>query len=367
MKAITARLLIVLAFIGCSFVGANASTLRAFSPADVVGRASGVGSRAAVLLRDGTVCAIEVNDPSQCTALGTLPAAVTKIIGDNSGMFDGVFDLLGDGVPQLFVDYWPEYNDPNCLAPYNTAPVRPGEVAGCDAVALLVYRYSGKGYQRYLTLNAPSAGYAPGAWFLDESPRKAIFKTRCGGSSGSCFFYLDLHKRSLEQISDEYFLEGEPTVEDIDHDGNAEVFIPARGRDRTATQGAALLRWTGATYRVWWPDWNAPPYVIYARMAQVGGDRFKEIVAILDTGAGWSAGSSARELGVWKLTAGKWRLIAKIGLSPSDAIGFPRLNRVIPEPHGARILLSSIHEQDSVTCRYSDSKITCSRSPRAAK
>jgi hypothetical protein len=320
-----------------------------------------------VILRAGTICALDANDHSQCTSLGSLPASDTKIIGDSSyANFDGVFDLLGDGVPQVFVDYWPQNNDPNCLPPYNKDRSTSGE-AGCGAMALLVYRYSGGGYHRYLTLNAPSAGYAPGAWFLDESPRKAIFETRCGGSSGECFFYLDLHKRSLEQISDDYFLEGKPTFEDIDHDGNAEIFIPARGRDRTATQGAAILRWTGTTYRVWWPDWKKPPYVIYAQMADIGGDNVKEIIAILDTGADWGFGSSVRELAVWELTAGKWRLVAKTGLSPSDAIGFPRLERVIPEPHGARILLSNGGAGGTFTCRYSGRKITCPPSPRAAK
>ncbi|WP_331960912.1 hypothetical protein [Candidatus Binatus sp.] len=365
---ITARLLIILAFIGCSFVGANAGTLRTFSVTDVVRKASGVGSQPAVILRDGTVCAIEANDHSQCTSLGTLPASDAKIIGDSrTANFDGVFNLLGDGVPQVFVDYWPQYNAPDCLAPYNQTPYRPGEKTGCDAIALLVYRYSGGGYQRYLTLSAPTEGYAPGAWFLDESPRKAVFQTRCGGSSGECLFYLDLHKHSLEPISDYYFLEGEPVFEDLDHDGNAEIFIPARGRDRTAAQGAAILRWTGTTYRVWWPDWERPPYVIYAQIAQVGGDGFKEIVAVLDTRNDSIWGPSARELAVWKLAAGKWCLVAKTTLSPSDETGFPQLAGVIREPRGARILLTNGDEGGTLTCRYPGRKITCPPSPRAAK
>ena len=160
MKGLAGRLVIVIAFLGGSFVCARADPSRTFSDADVVGRSSGVGSRAAVVLRDGAVCTIDAIDPSQCTALGTLPAAVVKIIHDNDGKFDGVFDLLSDGVPQVFVDYWPQYNDPNCLPPYNETPYwTKGPAAGCDAMALLVYRNSGNGYQRYLTLNAPSAGY----------------------------------------------------------------------------------------------------------------------------------------------------------------------------------------------------------------
>ncbi len=369
MKGIAARLVIVIAFVGGSFVCARAGTSRTFSDTDVVGKASGVGSRAAVVLRDGTVCTIDAIDPSQCSALGTLPAPVVKIIHDNGGKFDGVFDLLGDDVPQVFVDYSPRYNDPNCLPPYNKTPNwTSGPAADCDAMALLVYRNSGNGYQRYLTLNAPTEGYGPGAaWFLDEYERKAIFETRCGGSSGSCFFYLDLHKRALELISDDYFLEGEPIFEDIDHDGNAEIFIPARGRDRTATQGAVLLRWTGSTYRVWWPQWKPPPYVIYAQTAYAGHDHIKEIVAILDSGADAENGSPARTLGVWRLSAGKWRLVAKTALPPAETMTTPTLDGIISDPHGARILLTIDDSGKSFVCRYSDRKITCPPSPGAAK
>ncbi|MGD0118885.1 MAG: hypothetical protein ABSD30_12525, partial [Candidatus Binatus sp.] len=228
-------------------------------------------------------------------------------------------------------------------------------------MALLVYRNTGSGYQRYLTLNAPTAGYGSGdAWFLDESVRKAIFETRCGGSSGDCLFYLDLRKRSLELLSDDYFIEGTPTFEDIDHDGNAEIFVPARGRDRTAGQGAVILRWTGNTYRVWWPNWKAPPpYVIHAQLAYVGGDHLREIVAVLDPGANVYNGSPARQLAVLRLVAGEWHLVAKTALPPSDGIADPTIEDVIPERRGARILLSGYDSGGPFTCRYSDRKITC--------
>jgi hypothetical protein len=111
VKAVAFRLIVVLAFVGCSLACADANTLRTFKAADVVGNASGVGSRATVILRDGTVCAIDPVDPSECSALGTLPAVIVKIISDNGGRFDGVFDLLGDHFPQVFVDFWPESDD----------------------------------------------------------------------------------------------------------------------------------------------------------------------------------------------------------------------------------------------------------------
>ena len=358
MNAIACGLLVVLAFLGCSFACANADTLRTFKAADVVGNATGVGSRAAVILRDGTVCTVDSVAGDECSPLGSLPSSVVKIVRDADGRFDGVFDLLGDDVPQVFVDYWPTSKDPNCLPPNNDGT---SWLDGtCDAMALLVYRNTGSGYQRYLTLNAPTAGYSSGdAWFLDEPVRKAIFETRCGGSSGDCLFYLDLCKRSLELISDDYFIEGTPTFEDIDHDGNAEIFVPARGRDRTATQGAALLRWTGTGYRVWWPDWKPPPYAIYAQMAYVGADHVKEIVAIVDPRTDVKDGSPARELGIWRLVAGKWHLVAKTGLPPTETLMAPTFDAVISEPHGARILISGYDSGGPLSCRYSDRKITC--------
>jgi hypothetical protein len=359
MKAVGLRVMIVVAFVGCSPGGAIAGALRALDASDVVGKASGVGSRPAVILRDGTVCAIEPIDPLECNPLVTIPAVAAKsIVAYGGGKFAGVFDLLGDGTPQVFVNYWPISNDPNCLPPNYDAHSSPNDA--CDAMALLVYRSSKDGYQLYLTLNAPTAGYGSGdAWFLGEFPRKAIFETRCGGSSGECLFYLDLHKRSLEPISDDYFLEGIPTFEDIDHNGNAEIFVPARGRDRTATQGAAVLRWTGDTYRVWWPHWKGPPYVIHAQLAYTGGDRFKEIVAVLDPAADVENGSPARELAVWKLIAGRWHLAAKTALAPSDGIASPVIEDVIPESRGARILLSNGDARSIFTCRYTDRKINC--------
>ena len=63
MKGLAGRLVIVIAFLGGSFVCARADPSRTFSDADVVGRSSGVGSRAAVVLRDGAVCTIDAIDP----------------------------------------------------------------------------------------------------------------------------------------------------------------------------------------------------------------------------------------------------------------------------------------------------------------
>lgn len=98
-------------------------------------------------------------------------------------------------------------------------------------------------------------------------------------------------------------------LEDIDHDGTAEIVLEGRGYDRTAVNGAALLRWQKDNYRIWWPNWLSLPYVMYAQMTDVDGDGSKEIVAILDQensplDGSWGYGSLLRANGSW-LT--RWR------------------------------------------------------------
>jgi hypothetical protein len=114
MKTIAARFLMVIVCMVCSFVGANAATLRTFGPNDVAGKAEGVGSLPSVILRDGTVCAVDKAHPSQCGALVKVPKKVVEAIGKSYGQFDGLFDLLGEGTPQVFLNYWPDSTDPNC-------------------------------------------------------------------------------------------------------------------------------------------------------------------------------------------------------------------------------------------------------------
>jgi hypothetical protein len=228
----------------------------------------------AMVLRDGTVCQVPSEDSLECHPLMKLPRLIVAKLQDEyheDGMFDGLFDLDKSGDPEIFIDYWPDLIDCPKADRDDT----------CDSIKLVVYKKTGESYREYKTARAPTQGYAPGAWFLDESPRKAIIQTRCGGSSGACLYYLDWKKGTLVPISDDYFLEGKTTFQDIDHDGAAEIFISARVRDRTAEQGAALLHWTGDGYRVWWPTWKAPPYVMYACLANLDHDRTKGIVAPL--------------------------------------------------------------------------------------
>ena len=368
----------------CPSAQANAARIRQFTSADILARAEGIGSLPAVILRDGTVCLTNKTHPSHCEPLGTLPDSAGKFATDGKytyfadrqlysqkyiGTFDGVFDLLGDGKPQVFIDYWPDMNDPNCLAPYHelSKPRWPGEDP-CDGIALLVYRQTGKTYSRYLTVAAPSDGYSSGAWFLNEKPRKAIFETRCDGSGGDCLYYLNLSKRSLEQIDGTASLQNPPTIEYLNHDLNASFFVTNRGYDRLAAQGAVLIHWTSAGYRQWWPGWFAPPYVMYAQMADVDNDSVKEIVGVLDTGTDVDQGSSLRALGIWGLTGNAWDVVAKVTLPSTSpgAIVTPRLIAVSEQPAGARIVLS-YGNNDTFTCHYADHKLTCPAVSAAAK
>lgn len=123
-------------------------------------------------------------------------------------------------------------------------------------MALFVYKKVNGSYQQAMAVHAPTLGYHPGAWFLDESPRKAIFETRACGSSGDGLFYFDWKRRRPEPITDGF------CMEDIDKEsapaiirigGTWAIFVTARGRDRTASQGGALLGWNDETYQLWWP------------------------------------------------------------------------------------------------------------------
>ena len=173
---------------------------------------------------------------------------------------------------------------------------------------------------------------------------------------GDGLFYLDWKKRALELISDGFFMVESPIFEDIDGDGHAEIFIVARGYDRTAAQGAALLRWKNNRFQVWWPTWATPsPYVISAQMVKIGRDDRKEIVAVLDP----EGESKRRELAVWKLT-NDWTLVDKQEIrevqNQNSMMGLPQVSSVTPNAGGADVVLSY---RDTVTCRYAQQKIRC--------
>jgi hypothetical protein len=333
-----------------ALVLAAASISRADGPriiewGDVVTRTGGSGSIPGAILRDGTVCITATEKALGCQPIAKLPPEIVDQLKARPdwSFFDGIYDLDDSGSPEIFIDYWPR--------------------ADSDDVTLLVYKKSGRTYREYMKLSAPTEGYAPGAWFIKDSPlRKAIFMTRCGGSSGDCLFYLDWKNRSLKNISDDLFLIDDPVIEDVDGDGISEIFVTARGYDRTSGQGAALLHWKAGTYRVWWPI-SKPPYVIYARLVAVGGDDHQEIIAVLDTmGAEGQQESKSRELAIWKFTNHTWSLVDKkeiAGVSDPDLMsGFPELSKVTPNAEGADIVLT--YRDGSITnCRYERRKILC--------
>jgi hypothetical protein len=370
MKTLAARLLTLVAFVACTFAHADGAALRQFTPADVAGKAEGVGSLPSVILRDGTVCAIDRSRPSQCAPLVKVPQKLVDAISKQFGQFDGLFDLLGDGPPQIFINYWPTSSSKECPKEYQD----PDQGDYCDAIELLVFQHSRDGYRPYLTLYADSLGYAPGAWFLNESPRKAIFQTRCVGSSGMCLYYLSLPKRVLDQIEGTATLQSSPTFEYFKHDRNAAIFVTDRGYDRNGAQGAALIHWTGHDYRQWWPDWYSPPYVMYARLVHVGGDSEKEIIAVLDSaderGSDVEDASHHRELGIWKLNADKWQLVTKTPLaSVADIdmmVAYPTLDKITPDTDGAQISLSN-YNGTTFICRYAHDHLTCLQPPHTAK
>jgi hypothetical protein len=362
IQALIVPIVILISLVPHGSAFAETASIRKFNSADVLAHAEGVGSLPAVILRDDTVCALSSANPHQCTPLMKVSAKIIDSIAKRNGQFDGLFDLLNDGTPQIFIDYWPASSDANCPRQYQDSDQ--GEF--CDAIVLFVYRQTADGYQPYLALHADSFGYSPGAWFLDESPHKAIFETRCDGSGGDCLYYLNLSKRSLEQIDDTATLQNPPTVEYLGHERNASFFLTNRGYDRLAAQGAVLIHWSGGRYCQWWPDWFAPPYVMYAQMANIDGVSEKEIVAVLDPRKKPDRGSKSRELAVWELNSGGWRLAAKTHLypvaDPDRMVAFPTLDQIKPRQSGTEIFLSNSNGS-TFTCRYADRRLTCPTAP----
>jgi hypothetical protein len=158
----------------------------------------GIHSLPSRLFPNRTVCLVDPNSPSVCQKkLMKIPCRILKA---HSFSFYGVFDIGGDGSPEIFIDYWSPFDTKNS-----------------DQVTLLVYKKIRGKYRQYLKLKAESYGYHPGAWFINESPcPKAILMTRSGGSSGSGLFYLNLKKKSLDLINGSIFLEGYPEFVDLD-------------------------------------------------------------------------------------------------------------------------------------------------------
>jgi hypothetical protein len=302
----------------------------------------GNGSLPARFFSDGTVCLV---DPSKSNVCGTRLLKIPKtVMKAHSATFYGVFDVDGDGSPEVFIDHW---------SPFHR---REGE-----NVVLLVYKKIRGKYRQYLRLKAESHGYNPGAWFLNESPYpKAVFMTRSGGSSGSGLFYLNLKKKSLDLISGPIILEGHPEFVDMNGDGISEVFLPGRGRDRTSQPGAALLRWKENGYEMWWPNWTGTPNVIYAVLADVDGDMRKEIIAVLEPGTANcdrqvdGEALSPRELAVWKLTSEGMVVLSRSKLPDAKYLYEPTIGRVPPDH-----LSIELKYVRTVDCSVRGNEMTC--------
>jgi hypothetical protein len=345
----------ILAVLAQPAISNAGSPIRNINSSEVVSRTIGVGSTPGALLKDGTVCATKTLDSSECKSLGKLPLDAVAKLKNGVSSFDGIFDLQGDGSRQVFVDYWRDAVDADCQ--------EQNASGDCDEAVLSIYRKAGNSFHEEMKLIAPTLGYAGGAWFLDESPRKAIFRTRCGGSSGTCLFYLDLKMRSLKPITGEVYIEGAPDFEDVDGDGTTEILVPGRGRDRTSSQGAVLLHWTGYTYKTWWPNWRTgTPYVMYAELHKFNDDSHDEIVAVLDPGGL----SSQRQLGIWKLVGNRWVLSAKSILPNNTSDGDSEIGTAFPliaetkSDHRRTIITLDYGDQyQNISCHYLDGTLRC--------
>ena len=253
------------------------------------------------------------------------------------------FDIDGDGIAERF-DWWWDRDS--------------------GAMRLEIWRKRGGSSTRVLRASAPTTGWWTEAWFLDESPiRKAVFMTRFGGSCGAGLFYLDLRKRELELFTDEVYLEDLPRFEDLDGDGQREIFVQGRGRDRTAALGAALYRWDGAAYRLWWPNWEDLPYPVYGALKDLDGDTHPEVVAVLEDERYSDQADSEgrlrglRRLGVWSIWGGVLQLVTSAALPNATYPGYPQITRVSRKGHRGVIRLT--YEERKVVCTYENGKLNC--------
>ena len=308
----------------------------------------GIGSLPSRLAPDGTVCLTDPKNPTACVK--KLMRLSRSVNGQDQLTFYGVFDVDHDGSPEVFVEYWPYWEEK-------------------DYVVLLVYKKVKGNYRVYAKCKAESIGHSPAAWFLDEPPHpKALFMTRYGGSSGDGLFYLNLKKKSLDLVSNGVLLVDNPIVADFDGDGMAEVFLPGRGYDRTARPGAAVLHWREDSYKIIWPDWPGVPNIIDATLADLFMDGKKEVVAVLEPEKNDdnSILTGSRQLGIWRfenkslvpLTSAD---LKKVKDPRESDIGLPSILRISPSKGEGHIILSYDHDGDCkiTDCHYGAERIIC--------
>jgi hypothetical protein len=149
----------------------------------------------------------------------------------------------------------------------------------------------------------------------------------------------------------------------LDKDGVAEIVVKGCRSDiRDPAWDTGLIHWKDGAYKIWWPDWSSPPYVMGAELVDVDHDQQKELIAVLDVGGE----SVLRELGVWKLTKGiftLWKptftLVDKVKLPAREYLWSPTISKILPTSHGAEIELE-YPENKTLKYIYLNGKITWS-------
>lgn len=286
--------------------------------------AIGVGSLPAKMYGDGSICLLDPSRPGDHgQLLFRLPDSL-QILRRRALAFllDGVFDLDRCGSPEVFMEYSGE----------------DGELSG---VTFLVFKRRSGRYLLDQELGARSEGYAPAAWFLDESPkRRAIFMTRAEGSSGAGLFCLEAGQTDFQEIP--AFLTDYPDFVDLDKDGHAEICVPyfhGSGDDCWS-----LWHLQRGEYVRWWPERRKGPYVTDAKVADLDGHGCGSIVAVLmprgPQGPDDPAWNDVRHLAVWRLRDGEWREVAVTRLPDSEDPEYPEVSDVRREADGARIDLA---------------------------
>ncbi len=286
--------------------------------------AIGVGSLPARMYRDGSIFLVDGSHPGDPGRLlfRLSDSLIAEIRGAPDFQLDGVFDLDRCGSPEVFIEYCGLYE---------------GSLSG---VTFLVFKRKAGGYVLDLTLGAPSEGYAPAAWFLDESPnRRAFFMTRRDGSSGAALFCLEGRQREFQEIPPN--LTDYPDFVDLDRDGHAEICVPYFHGSGDGCW--SLWRLRQDQYQQWWPDWQEGPHVTHARVADLDGHGRGSLVAVLmppgPQGPDAPVWNDVRYLTVWRLRAGQWRQVTWTRLPDCEDPQYPEVSNVRRGTGGVRIIL----------------------------
>ncbi len=314
-------------------VAATELVVPAATAADSAGLdAVGEGSLPAHLDPDGTVWLREPDGGRGRELLRLPDSLLADWRSAPAFRLEGVYDLDGDGRPEVYVQYWlPDYRE--------WPPGEPHHDDGWDepwdaVVKVVELRDTGRGYAPARTLFARSGGFAPGTWFYrDGAQRRALFRVHASEGEGASYYQL-APGSSRWQASEATQTEDAPAVAPI-------VLAAGEGRPcELAIPGPwRIVRWRASGGDVLWPRGEDKVACQDLRAFDAGGRT--ALVALVTTessGADAQADDSCPfALDVFERREGEWRKVASACLPTGDERGDLGLAHARTDGAGTRI------------------------------